>query len=57
MALRLTKREAMKMKPGEMRIIIPNRRKRCWRYYGLDWEYYDKTWYAILDTPYRSEIG
>lgn len=57
MTLLLTKNEAQKMKLNEMRIIIPKRTRRCWRHYGLDWRYYGRTWYAVIDTPYRSEIG
>lgn len=57
MTLLLTKNEAKRMKLSEMRIVIVNRRRRCWRHYGLDWKYYGRTWYAVVDTAYRSEIG
>lgn len=52
----LTLTEAMAYPIGQMRIVKTGRYRRCWRHYKTDFRYYGKSWYAVIDVPYRQEV-
>ena len=51
----LTKTETMAYPASQVRIVRTGRYRRCWRHYKTDFRFYGKSWYAVIDLPYREE--